>query len=106
MEAIVLVGVPASGKTSFCAERFVHTHVRLSPDVLRTRKREMELFETCLRLKQPLVIDDTNAQADQRARFLVPTVGRIMRGRSAVVTLLQGWAEERNVRSGDDGQRD
>lgn len=68
----MLVGIPASGKTSFCAERFMHTHVRLSLDVLRTRKKEMELFETCLRLKQPTVIDDTNVQADQRAQFLGP----------------------------------
>lgn len=67
-----MIGIPASGKTTFYTDRFVHTHLRLSLDVLRTRKRESELFEACLRLKQPVVIDNTNVSRGERARFIAP----------------------------------
>lgn len=66
------MGIPASGKSTFYAERFMDTHMRISLDMLRTRKREAELFETCLRLRQSMVIDNTNASAAERARFLAP----------------------------------
>ena len=72
MQAILLIGIPASGKTSFYVDRFLQTHMRLSLDVLRTRRREGELFESCLRLRQPLVIDNTNVSAGERAAFIGP----------------------------------
>ena len=72
MEVVLLIGLPASGKSSFYAERFGQTHLRLNLDMLRTRRREMELFTTCLRLRQSLVVDNTNVSGAERARFLDP----------------------------------
>lgn len=72
MEMVLLIGIPASGKSSFYAQRFAATHVRVNLDMLRTRHRERELFETLLRLEQPMVIDNTNVSMAERERFLAP----------------------------------
>jgi predicted kinase len=69
MHAIVLAGVQASGKSSFCRERFFRTHGRLSLDLLGTREREDVLLHACLALGQPFVIDNTNPLAKTRARY-------------------------------------
>ncbi len=44
----VFIGLQASGKSAFYQERFQHTHLRLSLDLLRTRHRERLLFEAGL----------------------------------------------------------
>jgi predicted kinase len=72
MECVLLIGIPASGKSSFYAARFAATHVRINLDMLRTRHRESELLATCLRVQQPFVVDNTNVTAAERTRFVVP----------------------------------
>ena len=72
MEAVILVGVQGSGKTSFYLDRFFDTHVRISLDMLRTRNREKTLLTACLESKQPFVIDNTNPLATDRARYIGP----------------------------------
>lgn len=72
MEAIIFIGIQASGKSTFYRERFFDTHVRISLDMLRTRNRERLLLEACLRGQQPFVIDNTNVTAAERARYLAP----------------------------------
>ena len=71
-EAAIFVGVQGSGKSSFYYERFFHTHIRISLDVLRTRRREQLIFEACLKAGQSLVIDNTNPLAIDRARYIGP----------------------------------
>jgi predicted kinase len=70
MEAIIFIGVQASGKSTFYRQRFFDTHVRLSLDMLRTRQREQLLFTACLEAKQPFVIDNTNPLPADRARYI------------------------------------
>ncbi|MHB8877749.1 MAG: AAA family ATPase [Myxococcaceae bacterium] len=70
MEAVLLIGIQGTGKSSFYRQRFFDTHVRLSLDMLRTRNRERILFEACLAARQPLVVDNTNVTAAERARYL------------------------------------
>ena len=70
MEMIVLAGLPASGKTTFYREKFLHTHLRLSLDLCKTREREDILLHACLAAKQPVVIDNTNATAAARKHYL------------------------------------
>ena len=70
MEAVLFVGIQASGKTSFYRERFFTTHLRLSLDMLRTRHRLHLLMAACIEAKQPFVLDNTNATADERARYI------------------------------------
>jgi predicted kinase len=72
MEAILLIGIQGAGKSTFYCRRFFHTHVRLSLDLLRTRHRESALLGACLGTRQPLVIDNTNVTAAERARYILP----------------------------------
>lgn len=70
MEAVLFIGVQGSGKTSFYQQRFSETHVRISLDMLRTRRREEFLLAACLQAKQPFVIDNTNPLPIDRARYI------------------------------------
>lgn len=70
MEAVILVGIQASGKSTFYKQRFFDTHVRISRDLLRTRNRERVLLQACLDTRQPFVIDNTNVLAEERARYV------------------------------------
>jgi predicted kinase len=70
MEAVILVGIQASGKSTFYQQRFFDTHVRISRDLLRTRNRERRLLQACLESKQPFVVDNTNVLAEERARYI------------------------------------
>lgn len=70
MEAVVFVGLQASGKSSFYKERFFSTHVRISLDLLRTRNRERRLLTACLETQQSFVIDNTNPTREERAKYI------------------------------------
>ncbi len=72
MEAIIFVGLQASGKSSFYRDKFLDTHIRINLDMLKTRHREKILFEACLAAKQPLVIDNTNPTIADRSRYIKP----------------------------------
>jgi predicted kinase len=71
-ELVIFCGIQATGKSSFYVERFLHTHVRVSLDVARTRHRERTVFEACLSCGQPVVVDNTNATPEERARYIAP----------------------------------
>lgn len=70
MEAVVLIGLQASGKSSFCRERLFDSHVRINLDMLRTRNREKVLIEACHEAKQAYVVDNTNPTRDERAGYI------------------------------------
>ena len=69
---MIFCGIQAAGKTTFYKERFFATHVRLSLDLLRTRRRERILLEACLAAKQPFVVDNTNVTRSERAAYIGP----------------------------------
>lgn len=70
MEAVLLIGIQGAGKSTFYRRRFFDTHVRLSLDLLRTRRRMAVLLEACLATGQPLVLDNTNVTAAERALYV------------------------------------
>jgi predicted kinase len=70
MEAVILVGIQGSGKTTFYRERFFETHVRVSLDLLRTRDRERVFLKCCLGTQQRFVIDNTNPRIEDRAPYI------------------------------------
>jgi predicted kinase len=70
MEAILLIGLQASGKSSFYKERFFSTHVRISLDLLKTRYREERLLAACLETQQRFVIDNTNPTREDRRKYI------------------------------------
>ena len=72
MEAIVLCGVQASGKTTLYRDRFLASHVRISMDLLRTRAREAAFLELCLQTRMPFVVDNTNPTPAERRRYVEP----------------------------------
>ena len=72
MEAVIFVGIQAAGKTTFYRERFFDTHLRINLDMLRTRHRERLLVRACIEAKQPFVVDNTNVEAGERARYIEP----------------------------------
>lgn len=70
MEVVLLIGIEASGKSTFCREHFFDTHVRLHPRLLVTRERERVLLEACLEAGLPFVVDDTNVTRAERAYYI------------------------------------
>ncbi|HJY27121.1 MAG TPA: AAA family ATPase [Pyrinomonadaceae bacterium] len=70
MEAVVFIGIQGAGKSSFYQERFCHTHVRLSSDMLKTKHRLRLLLQACLEAKQRFVLDNTNVTKEVRAEFI------------------------------------
>ncbi|WP_031430797.1 ATP-binding protein [Methylomicrobium agile] len=70
MQGIILIGLQASGKTTFYFQQFAKTHIRLSMDMLKTRHRENLLLHACLEAKQPVVIDNTNPTRQERGKYI------------------------------------
>ena len=70
MQAVIFIGIQASGKSSFYKERFFNTHIRINLDMLKTRSREDILLQACLRAKQPFVVDNTNPQTIDRIKYI------------------------------------
>jgi predicted kinase len=70
MQAVVFIGIQGSGKTSFYAERFLKTHVRISLDLLKTRGKEARFLQLCLDTGQKFVMDNTNPTVASRATYI------------------------------------
>jgi predicted kinase len=74
VELIVFIGLQASGKSSFYRARFAATHIHVSMDNFRSnrnpRQRQLVLLEEALLAGQPVVIDNTNATAEERAPLI------------------------------------
>src|SRR5262245_25828909 len=73
-EVVILVGLPAAGKTSFYRDRFAATHVHISKDLLRNRgerqQRQLELIDTALAEGRSVVVDNVNATRADRAALI------------------------------------
>lgn len=70
MEAILFVGIQATGKSTFYAQNFSSTHVRINLDMLKTRHREGRFLATCIETSQPFVVDNTNPTPKDRERYI------------------------------------
>jgi predicted kinase len=84
VECIILVGLPASGKSSFFRERFAGTHDHVSKDLLRNnrqpQRRQAQLIADSLSLGRSVVVDNTNPSVGERAAIV-----RIARAHGAEV---------------------
>ena len=72
MEAVILIGIQASGKSTFYRDRFFDTHIRINLDMLKTRHREKCFLNACLAAKQPFVVENTNPAREDRRRYIEP----------------------------------
>jgi len=69
-EAVILIGIQASGKSEYCRRNYFDTHVRINLDMLRTRGRERILLDACIRAGQSFVVDNTNPVKTDRQRYI------------------------------------
>jgi predicted kinase len=70
VEAVILMGIQGSGKSTFYDQRFAKTHLRISMDLAGTRARERRLMEECIVKRQDYVVDNTNSVASQRKIYI------------------------------------
>lgn len=70
MECILFIGLQGSGKSSFYKERFFNSHVRISMDLMRNRRREQRFLDACLEAGQRFVVDNTNPTKAERLRYI------------------------------------
>src|SRR5262249_6515965 len=70
MEAVILIGIQASGKSTFYRERFFESHIRINLDMLHTRRREMIFLQACILARQSFVVDNTNTTRELRAGYI------------------------------------
>ena len=66
MEALILIGIPGSGKSTFFKDRFADTHVRVNRDMLTTPHRQRVLVEACCRAGIAFALDNTNVTVEER----------------------------------------
>jgi len=71
MQAIIFIGLQATGKSTFFKEKFFDSHLRISLDVLKTRHREKMLLDACLQCGQNFVVDNTNPTMEDRKRYIL-----------------------------------
>lgn len=70
MEAVIFIGIPAAGKSTFYQQQFFRTHIRINLDMLRTRHREDLLLHACFEARQSFVVDNTNISKSERAKYI------------------------------------
>ena len=70
MECVILIGLPASGKSTFYRERFAATHDLVSKDAMRNnrqpQRRQEQLIVAALAAGRSVVVDNTNPRAIDR----------------------------------------
>jgi predicted kinase len=71
MEALVLIGIPGSGKSTYYRRHLVDTHVRISLDMLGTKHRQTTLLTACVNAKISFVVDNTNVTRSERRPFIL-----------------------------------
>jgi predicted kinase len=74
VECVILIGLPASGKSTFFRERFSGTHDHVSKDLLRhnrkPQRRQEQLIAESLASGRSVVVDNTNPNVAVRAPLI------------------------------------
>jgi len=73
-ECVILIGLPAAGKSTLYRDRFATTHVHISKDLWRTaagrEARQREILDKSLAGGFSAVVDNTNPTAAERAALI------------------------------------
>ena len=65
----ILIGIQASGKTTFCQEYFNNIDT-ISLDVIKTRKKEDKVIAEIINTNKNFVIDNTNTTKYEREKYI------------------------------------
>jgi len=102
VEAVLFIGIQASGKSTFYRERLFNSHVRITLDMLRTRRRETLLVRACIEAKQRFVVDNTNATMAERRTYILEARAAGFRVIGYYFAVPIEVALERNARRSED----
>ena len=70
-EAIILIGSPGSGKSTFCENNLVPKgYIRINQDTLKTREKVIKCLEENLKEGKKVVIDSTNPEKKGRETYI------------------------------------
>lgn len=73
-ELVILMGLQASGKSTFYRERLTETHTLISKDLLRNNtrpeRRQAQLMAEALAAGRSVAVDNTNATVAERAALI------------------------------------
>lgn len=73
-ECVILIGLPAAGKSSFYRRQFAETHDHISKDLLRNNRRperrQQQLLLEALSSGRSVVVDNTNATVTVRSALI------------------------------------
>lgn len=71
-QAVILIGIPAAGKSTFCARFFgeAQEYVRINRDTLGSQEKVSSLLWQCLTARRSFVADNTQVQRAERARLI------------------------------------
>ena len=74
MECVILIGLPASGKSTFYREHFAGTHDLVSKDAMRhnrrPQRRQEQLIADALAAGRSVVVDNTNPRVSDRVSII------------------------------------
>ncbi len=74
LELVVLVGLQASGKSTFVRERFAATHDHVSKDLFRhnrdRNRRQEQLIRDALGAERSVAVDNTNPTVEDRRTLI------------------------------------
>lgn len=70
-QAIVFIGIQASGKTTFFNELLAcHGYAHINLDTLHTRHKETLAIQECYAQRHSFVVDNTNPEKADRERYI------------------------------------
>lgn len=70
LSMIILIGIQASGKTTFYQNNFKNIYEHVSLDVLNTRNKERIAIEQGIQQRKNMVIDNTNPTREDRKKYI------------------------------------
>jgi len=69
-EAVILVGLPGAGKTTYYQTHFAKTHTLVSGDVQGSTKNQMSVLDACIQNALSFAVDNTNVTRAARAPLI------------------------------------
>lgn len=75
LEVVILVGIPGSGKSTFCGQSFAETHVIVSKDLMprsavSKQVRQMQEIDALLASGRSVAVDDLNLRRLDRYHII------------------------------------